>query len=68
MGQAGCESPSVLRQDVPRFLFPVFVLLWIASAGVYPWMFPVPSGWVGSLHPSAGDGSGCKEGREERAF
>lgn len=53
-GEADCETPSVLRQNVPVFILPIFALLWIANVGA-SWLIRWPSDAVGSSHPLTGE-------------
>lgn len=63
-GEADCETPSVLRQNVPVFILPIFALLWIASVGA-SWLIQWPSDEVGSSHPLMGGNRGSLEVRQQ---
>lgn len=64
-GEADCETPSVLRQNVPVFILPIFALLWIANVGA-SWLIRWPSDAVGSSHPLTGEELGVAGSKATR--
>lgn len=64
-GEADCETPSVLRQNVPVFILPIFALFWIANVGA-SWLIRWPSDVVGSSHPLTGEEPGVAGSKATR--